>query len=188
MNLRRSLPIVTRLIGAIALAGILASGAGCGTLRSPFGPKYTVPEKNSPREQAQIADREFRQAQQLVEPSMRREAFRKTIKAFQTVQTRFPEDRVYTPAAALMEGDLYYQIEDWRRAEAAYRRVIARYPTIPDVHAGALMGLGLSLYEQKRNREGNEVLAQFVDQYGRSDDPAIQARVRRARSELDRVR
>jgi len=179
---------MNRMLGVLALALMLGASSGCGVTRSLFGPKYTVPEKNTPREQALIADRELRQAQQLVDEKNRREAFEKAILAFQTVQERFPDDTVYTPAATLMEGDLNAEIERWRRAEVAYRRTIAKYPNIPDVHAGALLGLGEALYAQNRNAEGNQVLAQLVESYGTTEDPVIRTRVRRAESLRDRVR
>ncbi|MBI1292909.1 tetratricopeptide repeat protein [bacterium] len=175
------------LMAMLAVASLTFLG-GCGLKSKIFGPDYTVPEKDSAREQAQIADRASRQAQQLVESKARREAYLKAVAAFQMVQERFPDDRVYTPAATLMEGDLYGKIEEYRRAESAYRKAIARYADIPDVHAGALLGLGESLYQQNRNNEGNEIMKQIVDTYGRSEDPAIRARVRRAELLGNRVR
>jgi TolA-binding protein len=175
------------LLSALMIFSITLLG-GCGLKNKLFGPDFTVPEKNSAREQAQIADRESRQAQQLVESKSRREAHLKAIAAFRAVQDRFPDDLVYTPAASLMEGDLYVRIDEFKRAESAYRRTIARYPTIPDVHAGALLGLGETLYRLNRNQEGNETLKQLVETYERTEDPAIQARVRRANSQMDKVR
>jgi TolA-binding protein len=175
--------LLARLLLIVLLVPLVLS-TGC----SLFGPKYVIPPRNSAREQAQTADLQYRVAQNTIDPKTRVVEMKKAAAAFEEVAKRFPNDRVYTPASLLMVGDIYYQIQDFRRAEMAHRRTLAKYPDIPEIRAGALQGLGESLIELKRYTEGNEKLQTLVDEFGQSEDPTIRPRLARARTALQRVR
>jgi tetratricopeptide (TPR) repeat protein len=162
--------------------------SGCALFSKFEESKVAVPEKNTPREQTQVAEQQYRTAQQTVDVDQRKSEFRKAIVAFRRVGERFPDDTTYAPAASLMVADLYVEIEDFKRAEKAYRQTIAGYESVPDVHASALAGLGETLIKLDRAIEGQARLQELMDLYGTSENPVIRQRVRQAQRELNRVR
>ena len=147
-----------------------------------------VPEMDTAREQADVARRQFARASQTVDEDLRKKEMAEAVKAFDSVVERFPDDKTFTPAARLLKADILYDQRDYRRAEAEYRSVVASYPDIADVHAGALFGLGQSLDQQERFRESKESFRQLIDQYQGSQQASTKDRVRRARLRYEDIR
>ena len=172
---------------ALLLVAGVSTTTSCARIFGGSGAKIEVPEMDTPREQAEIASRQFARANQTVDEKLRREEMQKAVKAFDVVIERFPLDRTYTPASRLLRADLFFQMDKFKESEDAYREVISLYPDIADIHAGALYGLGQSLYEQKRFREGKEAFRQLLDQYQNASEPSIRDRVRRARLKYEQI-
>ncbi|MCC6546741.1 tetratricopeptide repeat protein [Candidatus Sumerlaeota bacterium] len=152
------------------------------------GDSVVIPQEETARDQARVAELQYRRATQTVDEQIRREEFLKAIKALDAVGQRFPDDRVYTPAAQLLKAQTYYDMRDYAGAEREYRRTVERYPDVEDVHASALFGLGNSLYELGRIREGQKYFRQLQDQYAASKSPVVKQLVERAISKSREIR
>lgn len=174
-----------RIVRTLAATFTLAMLTGCATLFG--GEKYVVPDQQTASEQARVAQAQLGLSRRTGDPELREEEMRKAIAGFQKVVERFPDDRTFTPPAHLLVADLYAELKEYRRAEATYREVMARYGDIQDVHASALYGLGRTLTDRGMRREGKEAFAQLIDTYGRSDNSAIRTMVRNAKRRYDEI-
>lgn len=157
--------------------------------KSPFGgPRYSIPKESSARNQSQIAELQYRRARQTIDPKLRTDEFQKAIEAVDAVAANFPDDRVYTPPSRLLKGQIYYEMEDYRRASAEFRNVTRLYPDIEDVHASALFGLGNALYQLKRDREGKEYFRQLIDTYSETKNPVVRELVAKGQKKYREIR
>ncbi len=160
----------------VFVLAVLAA-AGCRTI---FGGGPSIPELETAREQAEVAQQQHQRARQTIDTDQRRQELQRAAAAWQKVVDRFPDDQRYTPAAHLRVGDVHRELEQHRRAERTYREVINRYPDIEDIHALALLYLGETLYAREQHDQGKSVFRQLLDIYGEDNDPQIQDIVARA--------
>ena len=147
-----------------------------------------IPQEETARDQARVAELQYRRASQTVDEKTRREEYLKAVKALDSVTQRFPDDRVYTPAAQLLKGQAYFDMREYAGAEREYRKCVERYPDVEDVHASALFGLGSSLYELGRIREGQKYFRQLQDQYSATKSPVVKQLVERAISKSREIK
>lgn len=161
----------------VAMLLIAVAATGCRTI---LGESASIPELETAREQAEVAQQQHQRARQTIDDADRRRELERAAAAWQAVVTRFPEDRRYTPAAHLRVGDIHRELEQFRSAERVYREVISRYPGIEDVNALALLYLGETLYAREQYDQGKEVFRRLMDTHGDSNEPQIQDIVARA--------
>jgi len=60
-------------------------------------------------------------------------------------------------------GDLFYRGDEWERAKAAYRQVLAQYPTETTRTAAARLALAEILYREERFREAIDLYEKELD-------------------------
>ncbi|CAN5421822.1 hypothetical protein BH09SUM1_BH09SUM1_03590 [soil metagenome] len=177
-NARKALR--TTAIIMMATLAIPTAMTGCAKLFHPGGEKFVIPKADDAHDQADIAQQQYRAAAQSVDGEVKKKEFRKAVAALTEVEKNFPQDKVYTPPCRLLKADVLYKLEDYGAAERQYRDVITAYPDIPDVHSGALYGLGEALTKDGHAREGKEAYRQLLDTYKTSTDSAVKERVKRA--------
>lgn len=163
---------------------LIASGSGC---RSIFEKPVVIPEMPTAREQAEVAERQFRDAMRTTKEKGRDKELEKAAKAFATVEKNFPDDQEYTPGSVLREGEVYLAAERYSDAITEFRRAIAKYDEIPDVHAGALFGLAETQEKMGDVNASKDTYRQLIDLYGTSAVPYIKDRVARARIQYKRI-
>ena len=173
--------ILTRLAAIFCVVIFLTGCAGI------LSDRYVIPDQPTAAEQAWTADEQLRVAQRTPDPDEQAEEFRKAAAAFEKVVERFPKDRQYTPAAHLLEAEIYFRLEDFRRAERTYRDVIRLYPEVADVHVNALFGVAEAITARGKGAAGKDYYRQVIDIYGESDDPNIVRRVKMAKQRYDRI-
>lgn len=157
------------LLGCSLLLVMVISGC-----RSILGDSIVVPEFDTAAEQARNAETQYRRAMQTVDEKTRPDELEKAEAALRKVVTKFPKDRVYTPAAHVLLARTLFEQRKYREAEATYREVISQYPDIDDVHATALFGLGSTLDEMKRFREAKDYYRQLIEAYTGTQNRQIQ--------------
>ncbi len=164
-------------LSCVLLLAVILVGTGCRTI---FGGGPSIPELETAREQAEVAQQQHQRARQTIDTAQRRQELERAAAAWQKVVERFPGDQRYTPAAHLRVGDVYRELERHRQAERTYREVIRRYPDSQDIHALALLYLGETLYAREQYDEGKSIFRQLIDTYGDDTDPQLQDIVARA--------
>jgi len=168
---------------------VLALGAlgmtGCSWFRGR--PNYVVPVLDSAKEQMAVVRDQYARARQTIGGKVRREELEKTLAACNVMLENYPKDRVHTPTAALIKAEAHRALEDHDNAEIEYRRIVAEYPDVKDIHVASLYGLAQSLESQKRVKESKEVLRQLIETYQVSGDPAIRKYVTEARVKYRRI-
>lgn len=175
---------MARIAGIAALLCCLTVfTAGCTLFKQ--GP--VVPEYPTAREQAQNAMRQYQWASRTVDQNFRREEYVKAAAALQETVTRFPKDRVYTPAAHSLLAQTHAEMGEHRKAERVYREVLELYPEVEDVNATSLLGLARSLRAQRKYQAEKNYLRQLIDSYEESANPAIRDLVRIAEIEYSQI-
>lgn len=170
------------MTAALLLAG--ASLAGCGGTEG----EYVIPDMNTPADQYRLAVETRQQAAGVFDPDAKKQELGKAIAAFEKLESRFPQDEMYTPAASLQIAKLYREVEQPETSLAKFRSLLARYPNDQDIRIEALMGTGLLLDELGRPEEAQEYYRLLIDEFADSDRPAYQTVVEQARRNYRRIR
>ncbi len=157
--------------------------AGCTWFKSD----YVVPEYPTAREQAMNAKRQYEIARGTIAEKVRDEEFEKAIAALEFTINKFPDDNLYIPEAKVYLGLSQYEVDDYRKAESTFIKVIDEYGDIPTVHSLGLYWLSKTQHERGRFREEKETLRQFIETYGENKDPKLLRLIADAKRRYSRV-
>lgn len=165
--------------------GVMLTTSGCALW--PFEEDIVVPDYPTAREQAEVAQIQYKRSRRAYEKTLKKDELEKTAAGFQKVLTNFPENRVYTPACAILLGNIFMEMEKYKKAESVFKSAIDNYQDIDDIHSGALFGMANCLGRQNQIEEENQYYRRLIEGYSTSNNPEIARQVSIANRRLKRI-
>ncbi len=142
------------------------------------GPRFLIPTFDTARDQLMFA-REQKQNQLLsTDPKKRNRQMRSTVRAFEEVIKRFPDDTDHTPPAYIGMGEVYYTFNQYKDAVKVYRTALEKYPDQDDIQCFALYGLGLSHDRLGNYKKAQAYYKEVIDRFRDDEREEIQKIVR----------
>lgn len=172
----------------LLLAAVAVTLLGATCRKETKLPNVMIPEEDTAREQWLVADIQFQEARGIYDQKKRAEELRKAVVAFQAVEKRFPDDRKYTPAAALTVGTIHSELQDHANALLQFEHCLKRYPEDDAVRISALMGMGQTYDNMKQPQNAQPYYKMITDEYATSSDPKVKELVEQARLRYRQIR
>lgn len=167
------------------LAALALGGASCGLKGEP---EYLVPAEDTVEGQYAVAEKQEADARGVFDEKLREEEMKKAILAYRAVETRFPNDTKFTPAASLIIGNIHQVNRQFEEALAQYEMVLQKYPNDDQARIGALLGKGQTLDSLDRPEEAQVYYKMLIDQYQGAKDPKFREMVDRATTRYRQIR
>jgi TolA-binding protein len=114
--------------------------------------------------------------------------YRRFIRAFSRVVSRFPDDTEHTPKAKIRLGEFHYLLGEHGLAVSYYREILDGYPDDELFQAAALFGLGRVRMAQQQFGDAHRVFTNLIQRHGDSQIPQIIELVEKARMRLFQLR
>lgn len=168
----------------ISLAGIAIALIATGCQR---GPKAIVPDQETARQQYMFA--KAKQDYSIPPANSRAMAVHREKHKFlfQKVVNRFPDDPIYTPRAILEIAEILFKERRYVDTILYLRKAMPLYPNMPEFQAQAIYLIGWSFDKMQRHEQAKEEYKKCIDQFGQSDNPAIQDVVTKCRRFYNRT-
>ncbi len=142
------------------------------------GPRFLIPTFDTARDQLMFAREQKQNQLPSTDPKRRNRQLLSTIRAFEEVIKRFPDDIVYTPPAYIGMGEVYYTFHQYKDAVKVYRAALKKYPDQEDIQLFGRYGLALS-HDRLRNYEKAQYYyKEVIDRFGDDEREEVQKIVR----------
>ncbi len=142
------------------------------------GPRFLIPTFDTARDQLMFARAQKQNQLMSTDPKRRNRQLLSTIRAFEEVIKRFPDDTVYTPPAYIGMGEVYYTFRQYKDAVKVYRAALKKYPDQEDIQLFALYGLALSHDRLGIYKKAQSYYKEVIDRFRHDEREEIQEIVR----------
>lgn len=113
--------------------------------------------------------------------------YRRFIRAFEAVVTRFPDDTESTPQAKVRLGEFQYLLGEHGLAANYYRDVLESYPDDEVLQAAALYGMATVRMAQGQYTDAQRFYSRLIREHGNSTINEVLTLVQRAQFRLFQI-